>query len=42
MLLASWIVGLMWQSIFRFPLQSCVGGVVGGLGDFLKRIRPGS
>jgi hypothetical protein len=47
MLLASWTVGLMWQSIFRFPLPSYVGGVVGGLAalplwDFLKRIRPGS
>jgi hypothetical protein len=45
MLLASWIAGLIWQSIFRFPLPSYVGGVVGGLAalplwDFLKRIRP--
>ncbi|MBA2125221.1 hypothetical protein DLM45_03150 [Hyphomicrobium methylovorum] len=47
MLLASWVVGLMWQSIFNFPLPSYVGGVVGGLAsltvwDLLKRIRPAS
>jgi Na+/glutamate symporter len=47
MLVASWIAGLMWQSIFRIPLPSYVGGVVGGLAalplwDFLKRIRPSS
>jgi hypothetical protein len=45
MLAASYLVGLVWQSIFRFPLPSYVGGAVGGLTalpvwDFLKRIRP--
>jgi hypothetical protein len=45
MLVAGYLVGLAWQSIFSFPLPSYVGGVVGGLAalptwDFLKRIRP--
>ena len=45
MLVASWIVGLVWHAVFNFPLPSYVGGVVGGLAslpvwDFLKRIRP--
>jgi hypothetical protein len=45
MLVASWLVGLIWQSVFSFPLPSYVGGIVGGLTslpvwDFLKRIRP--
>ncbi len=45
MLVASWIAGLIWQSVFRFPLPSYVGGSVGGLAalpvwDLLKRIRP--
>jgi hypothetical protein len=45
MLAASWIVGLIWQAIFSFPLPSYIGGVVGGLAalplwDLLKRIRP--
>jgi Na+/glutamate symporter len=44
MLVASWIIGLMWQSLFRFPLPSYVGGAVGGLvalpiWEQLKRIR---
>jgi Na+/glutamate symporter len=44
MLVASWIIGLMWQSLFRFPLPSYVGGAVGGrvalpIWEQLKRIR---
>jgi hypothetical protein len=45
MLVASYLIGLAWQSLFSFALPSYVGGVVGGLAalptwDFLKRIRP--
>ncbi|WP_409562812.1 hypothetical protein [Hyphomicrobium sp. MC8b] len=45
MLVASWVAGLIWQAVFRFPLPSYVGGMVGGLAalplwDLLKRIRP--
>jgi uncharacterized membrane protein YGL010W len=45
MLVASWIVGLIWHAIFNFELPSYIGGMVGGLvalplWDFLKRIRP--
>ncbi len=45
MLVASWIVGLIWHAVFSFPLPSYAAGVVGGLAslpvwDFLRRIRP--
>jgi len=45
MLAASYIVGLIWQAIFRGALPSYAAGVVGGLAalliwDFLKRVRP--
>lgn len=44
-LLASWIVGLIWQALFNFDLPSYLAGLVGGLAalpiwDFLRRIRP--
>jgi hypothetical protein len=44
MLAASWIAGLLWRSIFSFPLPSYAAGMVGGLAappcwEFLKRIR---
>ena len=43
MLAASWIVELVWRSIFSFPLPSYVAGLVGGLAalpcwEFLKRL----
>jgi uncharacterized YccA/Bax inhibitor family protein len=42
---ASLVVGLIWQAMFGFQLPSYVAGVVGGLAavpvwEFLKRIRP--
>lgn len=45
MLLASWVVGLIWQALFNFDLPSYGAGLVGGLAalplwDLLKRIRP--
>ena len=45
MFAASWIVGLLWHSIFSFQLPSYVAGMIGGLAalpcwEFLKRIRP--
>ena len=45
MVLASLVVGLIWQEIFGFQLPSYLAGVVGGLAalpvwEFLKRIRP--
>jgi glucose-6-phosphate-specific signal transduction histidine kinase len=45
MLAASWLAGLMWRSIFSFPLPSYVAGMIGGLAalpcwELLKRIRP--
>jgi hypothetical protein len=45
MVLASLVVGLIWQEIFGFQLPSYLGGVVGGLAavpvwEFLKRVRP--
>jgi Na+/glutamate symporter len=45
MLVASWIVGLLWRSVFSFPLPSYAAGMVGGLAalpcwELLKRIRP--
>jgi hypothetical protein len=45
MLLASWVVGLIWHALFNFDLPSYGAGLVGGLAalpvwDFLRRIRP--
>jgi Na+/glutamate symporter len=45
MLAASWIISLLWQSVFSFPLPSYAAGMVGGLAalpcwEFLKRVRP--
>ncbi|MEE4263954.1 MAG: hypothetical protein V2I56_14790 [Desulfobacteraceae bacterium] len=42
---ASFIVGLVWQQLFGFGLPSYVGGVIGGLTavpvwEFLKRVSP--
>jgi hypothetical protein len=44
-LIASYLVGLIWQYILSFPIPSYAAGLVGGLAalpiwDFLKRIRP--
>ena len=45
MVVASLVVGLIWQEIFGFQLPSYLAGVVGGLAavpvwEFLKRVRP--
>jgi Na+/glutamate symporter len=45
MLLASFLVGLVWTWLFGAELPSYVAGLVGGLAalpvwDFLRRIRP--
>lgn len=45
MVVASLVIGYIWQAIFGFQLPSYVAGVVGGLTavpvwEFLKRIRP--
>jgi Na+/glutamate symporter len=45
MFAASWIVGLLWHSIFSLQLPSYIAGMVGGLAalpcwELLKRIRP--
>ena len=45
MLLASYLAGLVCQSVFSIPIPSYVAGAIGGLAaiptwDFLKRIRP--
>ena len=45
MVLASLVVGLIWEQIFGFQLPSYLAGGVGGLAalpvwEFLKRIRP--
>ena len=45
MVVASFVVGLIWRAIFDFPLPSYLGGLVGGLAalptwDFLKRVKP--
>jgi|307.fasta_scaffold1886696_1 hypothetical protein len=45
MLVASWIAGLLWRSIFSFSLPSYAAGMVGGLAglpcwELLKRFRP--
>lgn len=44
-LLASYLAGLAWQTLFSFPLPAYLAGAVGGLAalpvwDLLKRIRP--
>ena len=44
-LVASYLAGLLWQTVLGFPLPGYAAGVVGGLAalplwDFLKRIRP--
>lgn len=45
MLLASFLVGLVWSWLFGAELPSYIAGLVGGLAalpvwDFLRRIRP--
>jgi len=45
MLAASWIAGLLWNSVFSFPLPGFVAGMIGGLAalpcwELLKRLRP--
>ena len=45
MLAVSFLVGLLWNSLFGFNLPSYVSGVIGGLTavplwDLLKRIKP--
>ncbi len=45
MMVISFLVGLLWNSLFGFNLPSYVSGVVGGLTavplwDLLKRIKP--
>jgi len=45
MMAISFLVGLLWSSLFGFNLPSYVSGVVGGLTavplwDLLKRIKP--
>ncbi|MGB5223999.1 MAG: hypothetical protein WBN45_04360 [Arenicellales bacterium] len=45
MIFVSFIIGLLWQSMFNFGLPSYVSGVVGGLTavplwEFLKRVKP--
>jgi hypothetical protein len=45
MLLASYVAGLLFQSIFGFEIPSYAAGAIGGLAgipawDVLKRIRP--
>lgn len=47
MLVASFVVGLVWQEIFRASLPSYIGGAVGGLAaipiwEFTRRIGPRS
>ena len=45
MILASYLAGLVSQSVFGIPIPSYVAGAIGGLAaipiwDFLKRIEP--
>lgn len=45
MVAASFIVGLIWENLFAFPLPSYVAGLIGGLAalpvwEFLKRVGP--
>jgi Na+/glutamate symporter len=47
MVVASLVVGLIWQQIFGFQLPSYLAGVIGGIAavpvwEFLKRVRPRS
>lgn len=47
MILASLIIGLIWEALFGFPLPSYVAGLVGGvtalpIWEFLKRVGPKS
>ena len=44
MLAASFLLGVLWRSIFNIPLPSYLAGIVGGLTalpvwEFLKRIK---
>ncbi len=45
MLIVSYLIGMIWQSLFAIALPSYIAGVIGGLTalpvwEFLKRIRP--
>lgn len=45
MIAVSFLIGLLWRSIFNFGLPGYASGVVGGLTavplwEFLKRIKP--
>ena len=45
MLAASFLLGILWRSVFNVPLPSYLAGLVGGLTalpvwEFLKRIKP--
>jgi len=45
MLAASWIAGLLWNSVISLPLPSLVAGMIGGLAalpcwELLKRFGP--
>ena len=45
MVAASFIVGLIWSSLFDFAIPSYLSGIIGGLTalpiwEFLKRVRP--
>lgn len=47
MVLASLVIGLIWEALFAFPLPSYVAGLVGGITavpvwEFLKRVGPKS
>jgi hypothetical protein len=47
MVLASLVIGLIWEALFGFPLPSYVAGLVGGITavpvwEFLKRVGPKS
>jgi len=45
MLVASFVVGVFWRSLFNAPIPSFLAGIIGGLTalpvwEFLKRIKP--
>lgn len=45
MIAASFVVGLIWEALFGFPIPSYLSGVIGGLTalpvwEFLKRVGP--
>lgn len=47
MILASLVIGLIWEALLGFPLPSYVAGLVGGVTavpvwEFLKRVGPRS